>query len=887
MNLLLAEASPSIPLPLWTVNLLIAATVAAGLSLAVAHCVSRRATLAHGILLGGLWLVLLSPLTAILLHAQGWHLIRWPAPRATGQPLAETREWPLLRIEETAPDRTSTGSLRTDGRTAARPARPAAAPRPAVAEASLAARLRSVVASILPWLATGLPGIWLIGVTVLAIRFLRGWFSLQRLLRSSRPVTAAGPRAVFGSLIRETGWAAEPRFHTADNLSGPIATGWLRPCVLLPEGLPEQLDAEQLRAVLLHELAHLARRDTVELMLQQTAAILFWFHPLVSLLNRRLARTREEICDNHVLRRVSSTGFSRALLRIAQLTSPQAGLPCSMSLLNSGWTLESRVSGILDPRRSTMTRCSLFDSVCIATAVLLTGVAGILGTVGPAAAATAAVAPATPLQRDDDQPCELAFLARPAAILESRFVELISPNITNGEDPVNDLFLHSTSVRGVVALPEDYATLENPPDRQIPFRFYIEFTLKSGARPELYMKMLEKEGRKLREEGKTVFYRIPDSPPEAGLPGFQIIVDENRITIASEEYRYDPANLPAMTGTVGKQLKEHADEEALIIVDLRAANRFVESIAKRGRESLPPLAAPYLQALGQIEWASASLEIDDSLDCDLRMECGSAEQAAEMARMARELVTMAKTMNQSAGPNGEMIDRILGTFETRSSGSQVTADFRIDRNTADLAKESQQEMQVMNTFKQVALGMHNFDSAFGGRLPFQPAEGESPEISWRVRLLPFFAQQELASKFDLTQPWNSPHNLQVLEANPMPEFFRDQSAGGSPQVLGVPLAGEGGTDKQTNICWVRSDITSFQDVTNGMSNTIAFVRGDKFVNWTENNDLTPAEVMLQFRSLGPDEHLIATFYDGSVRKIPASTPPEEVEAMLNPRRPDR
>jgi hypothetical protein len=122
----------------------------------------------------------------------------------------------------------------------------------------------------------------------------------------------------------------------------------------------------------------------------------------------------------------------------------------------------------------------------------------------------------------------------------------------------------------------------------------------------------------------------------------------------------------------------------------------------------------------------------------------------------------------------------------------------------------------------------------------------------------------LCKRFDLTQPWDSPVNKPLL--NEMP-----------------PLLGEG---TETNLCWVKSDITQFADITNGMSNTIAFVQSDKSVPWTQNNDVTPAEVMEQFQDLKPGESLIATFYDGSVRCIPAETPPDELLKMLFPRMDD-
>src|SRR5205085_1358200 len=59
--------------------------------------------------------------------------------------------------------------------------------------------------------------------------------------------------------------------------------------------------------------------------LQRLAVILFWPHPLIHQLDRELARAREEVCDNFVLRRTAAPAYARTLLQVAESVQGKRG----------------------------------------------------------------------------------------------------------------------------------------------------------------------------------------------------------------------------------------------------------------------------------------------------------------------------------------------------------------------------------------------------------------------------------------------------------------------------------------------------------------------------------------------------------------------------------
>ncbi len=378
----------------------------------------------------------------------------------------------------------------------------------------------------------------------------------------------------------------------------------------------------------------------------------------------------------------------------------------------------------------------------------------------------------------------------------------------------------------------------------------------------------EEQGRLVHAVEPLVRQFPGDVEPEELVAGYQVVFEGKKVTMASHGFSYDPNNLPAMTDAVSKLLKDNSQSVGFVAFDARAARKLMESMVREGKGELPSFATPYLELLDRIELVTAFIEVDQKAKVTVRADCLRAEDAEQLSKMVGELVTIGKFSNQGTGPSAEMYAKVLDTVKSKVAGRQVEATIEVTREAAEQSGLAAGEVQMLNNQRQAVLGMHNYESAFNS-LPFHAQKNQSDEISWRVRVLPVLGQKELYDRFDLNQPWDSPENLKLLQEMPMPPVF-----GGSDVIEQM--------GKTTNLCWVKTGVIGLADIKNGMANTICFVQSDRSVNWTENNDVTPADVVAQFQALKPGEYLIATFYDGHTKKIPAETDPEEFARMLDP-----
>ncbi len=132
---------------------------------------------------------------------------------------------------------------------------------------------------------------------------------------------------------------------------------------------------------------------------------------------------------------------------------------------------------------------------------------------------------------------------------------------------------------------------------------------------------------------------------------------------------------------------------------------------------------------------------------------------------------------------------------------------------------------------QIGLAMHNHHSAYK-TLPGHATRDDAgkPLLSWRVKILPFLEEQELYSQFNLDEPWDSEHNIKLLDK--MPQAYRhpvfETEAGKT--VYQAPLG--------DSYMFKSVGARKFRDVLDGLANSIMIVETDTeaAVNWTEPAD---------------------------------------------------
>ncbi len=154
---------------------------------------------------------------------------------------------------------------------------------------------------------------------------------------------------------RQPSWdcAESPALLASDHVSVPFTSGVLRPVVVVPASALATWTDERIRVVLLHELAHVRRRDCLVQAMSQIACAAYWFNPLTWIAARRLRAERERACDDLVLEAgMRGADYAQHLLDIARTVTERRSLSAAALAMARPSELEGRLLAILDGRRA-------------------------------------------------------------------------------------------------------------------------------------------------------------------------------------------------------------------------------------------------------------------------------------------------------------------------------------------------------------------------------------------------------------------------------------------------------------------------------------------------------------------------------------------------------
>ncbi len=215
--------------------------------------------------------------------------------------------------------------------------------------------------------------VWLAGVVYFLLRLVWGWRVLARLRQSFTPLAEAELATAATAARRVLGISCLPRVVSSPSVQAPISLGIFRPVIVLPESMATDLGPGQLRDVLVHESAHILHRDHAMGLLERVAHAVYWLHPAIYLLQRELAKAREDLCDNYVLRGNNARAYARTLLELSQGVGVSSPAAWTIGILHPR-NLEQRIADLVNQDRQPLVRAGRVKPILAAACFVLPAV---------------------------------------------------------------------------------------------------------------------------------------------------------------------------------------------------------------------------------------------------------------------------------------------------------------------------------------------------------------------------------------------------------------------------------------------------------------------------------------------------------------------------------
>ena len=193
---------------------------------------------------------------------------------------------------------------------------------------------------------------WAVIAILLLARVARSVWHLHKLRSACAPIDPAGMDSAIIDALRRKRTRRSVTLCTSERVRVPTALGLVKPAIVIPRWVMQDLSAAELNQVVLHELAHLRRWDDWTNLAQQIVKALFFFHPAVWWIEKKISLEREIACDDAVLTETQSPrAYAQCLAHLAERSFVQRGIALAQALVGRVAQTSQRVAQILDVNR--------------------------------------------------------------------------------------------------------------------------------------------------------------------------------------------------------------------------------------------------------------------------------------------------------------------------------------------------------------------------------------------------------------------------------------------------------------------------------------------------------------------------------------------------------
>lgn len=219
--------------------------------------------------------------------------------------------------------------------------------------------------------------IYLLGVCWTFFLLIRCHRRVHCLVSSSQCCDDESLEMTFANVCQSLQLRRQPQLLISDKTDAPIATGAVRPKVVMPRVMMEQLDGDQLEIIFAHEAAHIKRRDLLVGWLEAVLSVVWWFHPVMWWLRGSLRRTREECCDDLLVSRrlAEPVRYCETIIYAARCQTHRVAEPVALGFASGEHPTAGRIRRLMDSslKRARGMKKSALVVVALLGLVLLPG----------------------------------------------------------------------------------------------------------------------------------------------------------------------------------------------------------------------------------------------------------------------------------------------------------------------------------------------------------------------------------------------------------------------------------------------------------------------------------------------------------------------------------
>ena len=198
--------------------------------------------------------------------------------------------------------------------------------------------------------------IWIMGVMIMAVFTLHSLNYVRSIKRSALPLQNQQVKTIYYDCLKELKTSHQVPVYSTAFLKSPVLIGIIHPRIYIPIHLISELNPDDMRFMLLHELQHYRHKDTLIGFLMVISNILYWFNPFVWYALKEIHCDRELACDSAVLQMISTDeyqAYGMTLINFAEKLSSFSS-PVAVGMSGNFRQMKRRILNIAIFRKETL-----------------------------------------------------------------------------------------------------------------------------------------------------------------------------------------------------------------------------------------------------------------------------------------------------------------------------------------------------------------------------------------------------------------------------------------------------------------------------------------------------------------------------------------------------
>ena len=198
--------------------------------------------------------------------------------------------------------------------------------------------------------------IWIMGVMIMAVFTLHSLNYVRSIKRSALPLQNQQVKTIYYDCLKELKISHQVPVYSTAFLKSPVLIGIIHPRIYIPIHLISELNPDDMRFMLLHELQHYRHKDTLIGFLMVISNILYWFNPFIWYALKEIHCDRELACDSAVLQMISTDeyqAYGMTLINFAEKLSSFSS-PLAVGMSGNFRQMKRRILNIAIFRKETL-----------------------------------------------------------------------------------------------------------------------------------------------------------------------------------------------------------------------------------------------------------------------------------------------------------------------------------------------------------------------------------------------------------------------------------------------------------------------------------------------------------------------------------------------------